>query len=82
MFGSETVFDGYQATASGLRERSADAVVSVDTAGDHAAAMEEDEARQMSAGVIGGRIEPVGKIARRARQNPIRPRHISHLGAG
>src|SRR6202165_6206335 len=52
VFGSEAVADGNKAAARHVGERRADAVMAVDTAGDHAAAMEEHKTRQIFAAVI------------------------------
>jgi hypothetical protein len=64
-----------------LRERRADAVMGVDTAGDHAAAVEEHKARQIVGGLIRGGIEAVRDIARGARQYVVEPGSRRHVGA-
>ena len=51
VLGREAVADRHKATSGHLCERSADAVMGFDTAGDHAAAVEEDEARQRLGGI-------------------------------
>jgi hypothetical protein len=53
----------------------------VDAAADHAAAMEEHEARQMLAASICGSIKTVGNIARWARQHAVRSHHARRIGA-
>ena len=54
----------------------------LDTAGYHAAAVEEDEARQWFDPGICGCIKTVGNIADRPRQQAIDPGHVSDISAG
>src|ERR1700737_1199617 len=81
VLGSETVANGNEATSRHLCERRADTVMGIDTAGDHAAAVEEHEARQMFGGLIRGGIKPVGNIAPGARQYAVDPGYCRHVGA-
>src|SRR6516225_2441463 len=54
----------------------------LDTAGDHAAAMKEDEARQRFVGGIRRHIETVGNRASRTRQPAVDSVHRRYIGAG
>ena len=81
MLGREAVVHGNKAASGRLCQRCRDAVMGLDTAGDHAAAMEEDKARQWVGRGIGRRIEAVRNAARRARQDAVNPADGRHVRA-
>src|SRR4029077_17824994 len=73
---------GDKPAARRLRQRRGDKVMGLDTAGNHAATMEKDEARQWFAGGIRGSKKAIGKGASRARQRAVRSAHGRYIGAG
>ena len=81
VLGGEAVVYGDEPAARRLSQRRRNEIVSLDTAGNHAAAMKEDEAWQCFAGGIGGRIKTVGNRACRSRQHAINSAYGRYIGA-
>src|SRR5689334_9210814 len=80
VLGSEAVTDGKKSAAGRFRECGAYAVMGIDAAGNHAAAMEVDESRTLLA-VIKGAIQTVRNILRRTRQHAVDPDDCRPVGA-
>ena len=81
VLGGKPVIHRDEAAARGLRQRRGDAIMGLDTAADHAAAMEKNKTRQIFGYVTFGRIEPVRNIACGARHCAVNPGYINHVGA-